>query len=121
MTAGQILYIFVGGDDVVGAGYNGGGGADRYGRQGGGGSDIRSNPTDLMSRLIVAGAGGASNRDWDIIAGGNGGTTIIFWSMSSCTLIANSLDYVAETLDFLRYFILFLNCFILRRRKGGRI
>lgn len=119
MTAGQILYIFVGGDDVVGAGYNGGGNAGWAGLRGGGGSDIRSNSTDLMSRLIVAGAGcGGGNYGG---AGGNGGTTIITWSMSSCTSIANSLDYVAETLDFLRYFILFLNCFILRRRKGGRI
>lgn len=120
MTAGQILYIFVGGDDVVGAGYNGGGVADWEGSRGGGGSDIRSNPTDLMSRLIVAGAGGGGSRYFGR-TGGNGGTTMISWSMSSCTLIANSLDYVAETLDFLRYFILFLNCFILRRRKGGRI
>ena len=102
MTAGQILYIFVGGDDVVGAGYNGGGNAGWAGLRGGGGSDIRSNSTDLMSRLIVAGAGGGTYSGG---AGGNGGATIIFWSISSCTLIANSLDYVAETLDFLRYFI----------------
>jgi hypothetical protein len=53
---GQLLYIFLGGIN----GYNGGGKASGSGFSGGGASDIRTNFTDLSSRLIVAGGGGGA-------------------------------------------------------------
>jgi Glycine rich protein len=88
VTAGQTLYVFVGGDSVVGpmntvvgpryneGGYNGGGAGDgyHYGSSGGGGggaTDIRTTSSDLKSRLIVAGGGGGANKN---DCGGNGGT-----------------------------------------------
>jgi Glycine rich protein len=87
VIAGQTLYIFVGGAGISRrAGYNGGGNGG-----GGGGSDIRTNKTDVMSRLIVAGGGGGG---FDYAGmGGNGGTKTGSLSMFSCSLIANTSDY----------------------------
>ena len=70
VTAGQKLYIFVGGDALVGARFNGGGaGCGSMGGGGGGATDIRTTSDDLTSRLIVAGGGGELHS-----AGGSGGT-----------------------------------------------
>ena len=71
VTAGDTLYIFVGGY----LGYNGGG-APTYAPstscvKGGGSSDVRSTSTDLDARLIVAGGGGA--KSYKGYAGGVGG------------------------------------------------
>lgn len=60
LTAGQTIYINVGGQN----GWNGGGTAT-LGANGGGASDIRMNGTDISDRVIVAGGGGG---------GGNGAT-----------------------------------------------
>ena len=74
VTAGQKLYIYVGGDGSTGNSFNGGGlasNAERYG--GGGASDIRTISGNLTSRLIVAGGGGGFNPD---TIAGNGGTKL---------------------------------------------
>ena len=89
VTAGQVLYIYVGGAGTTGSlavaagGYNGGGNGEAnltYGGGGGGGaSDIRLNGTSLTSRIFVAGGGGGagmynasgSNKE----RGGDGGGT----------------------------------------------
>lgn len=67
IRTGTILYIFVGqagfshGYPNAGANTFGGGGAGNYGgADGGGSSDVRTNASDLGSRLIVAGGGGGA-------------------------------------------------------------
>ena len=76
VTAGDTLYVFVGGaGNVSGAGgYNGGGtggvgsagGSCVGGPAGGGGgaSDVRRNGLTLADRVIVAGGGGGAGRDY---------------------------------------------------------
>lgn len=66
---GQILYVFVGGGDGWNGGVAGGAGA----------SDIRTNASDLNSRLLVAGGSGAGGQSpsssgiWLYCTGGAGG------------------------------------------------
>jgi Glycine rich protein len=111
VIAGQTLYIFVGGAGIsrraghpIGAGYNGGGGASFYSDGGGGGgSDIRTNKTNVMSRLIVAGGGGGGSYNSGTI-GGNGGTKTGSLSMFSCSLIANTSDYEESLIYFVLAF-----------------
>ena len=78
VTALLSLWIFVGGSN----GYNGGGfgvsapnayGFIHYGGNGGGASDVRSNYSDLFSRLLVGGGGGGSGLNTDPLAGSGGG------------------------------------------------
>lgn len=67
------MYILVGGDARIGAGYNRGrasGWPDDLGRGGGGATDIRTFRGDLTSRLLVAGGGGGGTSS---DRGGNGG------------------------------------------------
>jgi len=78
VTAGNTLYIYVGGEGVYSSsqnnsgtsgGWNGGGrGGAKYGSSGGGASDVRSGGTALSNRVIVAGAGGGFDS-----GGGDGG------------------------------------------------
>jgi Glycine rich protein len=85
VTAGQTLYVFVGGDTVVGASYNGGGAGGSYGGGGGGATDIRTISSDLKSRLIVAGGGGGgSSGGYFSNIGGNGGTVTNSLRFTSC-------------------------------------
>ncbi|HNR08606.1 MAG TPA: glycine-rich protein [Saprospiraceae bacterium] len=84
VVPGQLLYIYVGGQGRVGTneendgGYNGGGDGGRYGGGGGGATDVRTNPFDLDSRVIVAGGGGGGNTGCpDGGIGGPGGGTMI--------------------------------------------
>ena len=82
VTAGQKLYIYVGGDGTTGNSFNGGGHAGRVENYGGGGaSDIRTISGNLTSRLIVAGGGGGYH---DTTAG-NGGTKL---NLRFCFLIS---------------------------------
>lgn len=67
LTSGTKLYVYVGGQN----GYNGGGGIGTL-YSGGGASDIRINSTSLLSRVIVAGGGGAGSDESE--AGYGGGT-----------------------------------------------
>jgi hypothetical protein len=93
VTAGQTLYVFVGGDTVVGARYNGGGtgGRDSSTTGGGGGAtDIRTISSDLKSRLIVAGGGGGDGYSGD--GGGNGGTVTNSLRFTSCIPKATASD-----------------------------
>ncbi len=77
VTPGQVINIYVGGQN----GYNGGGapgtGGAYPGAFGGGASDIRVGGTALANRVIVAGAGGgggSSGRDWStVMSAGTGG------------------------------------------------
>ncbi len=71
VTPGQILNIFVGGQD----GYNGGGsGYAAVARNGGGASDVRMTGTSLADRIIVGGGGGGGGfTDVGTRAGGTGG------------------------------------------------
>ena len=69
VTAGQTLYIYVGGDGVLR--YNGGGVGYWQWGGGGGASDIRTIQSDLTSRLVVAGGGGGGAK------GGSGGTVCV--------------------------------------------
>lgn len=73
VTPGQVLNIYVGGQN----GYNGGGaGHANTPRNGGGASDVRINGQTLTDRIIVAGGGGASCGDGNYQGGhGGGGTT----------------------------------------------
>ena len=83
VTAGQKLYIYVGGDGSTGNSFNGGGHAGKVERFGGGGAtDIRTVFGNLTSRLIVAGGGGGFNRDTNA---GNGGTKL---NLRFCFLIS---------------------------------
>jgi hypothetical protein len=70
VTPGQILYVYVGGNN----GFNGGG-AGQGGANGGGASDVRTGGTALANRVIVAGGGGGAHGDnWQCNVGaGHGG------------------------------------------------
>jgi Flp pilus assembly pilin Flp len=76
LTAGTLLYVYVGGHPGTSfnAGYNGGGSSHQvvspwtpaivaFAGGGGGATDIRTGGTGLSSRIIVAGGGGGSNYD----------------------------------------------------------
>jgi Glycine rich protein len=94
VTAGQTLYVFVGGDTVVGASYNGGGAGGRVGGSyagGGGATDIRTISSDLKSRLIVAGGGGGIS-GYSSDKGGNGGTVTNSLRFTSCIPKATASD-----------------------------
>jgi|GEM_PF-1132398 len=70
VSPGQILNIFVGGQN----GYNGGGiGHAATPRNGGGASDVRAGGTTLNDRVIVAGGGGSSSGDVNYMGGTGGG------------------------------------------------
>ena len=86
LTAGEVLYVFVGGkgQDRLGAhaygscthvpgGWNGGGATRSAGNStpGGGATDIRIGGLELQHRVLVAGGGGGNG--WAYAAGGNGG------------------------------------------------
>ncbi len=86
LTAGQIIYIYVGGKsaDQLGnhpypncyfmlGGWNGGGDnrARGNGTAGGGASDVRIGGQNLNNRIIVAGGGGGAG--WYVANGGHGG------------------------------------------------
>ena len=80
VTAGSVLYIYVGGAGVTGTisgtkvgGWNGGGdsGPNGYGASGGGASDIRSGGTSLSNRVVIAAAGGGGG--YPYCSGGNNG------------------------------------------------
>ena len=80
VSAGQVLYIFVGGKgaspgycNVGGAGYNGGGKGICGGGGGGGSSDIRLNKPYQNRTILVAGGGGGGGY---YSSGGCGGGTI---------------------------------------------
>jgi Glycine rich protein len=90
VTAGQTLYVFVGGDTVVGARYNGGGAGGSY--AGGGATDIRTISSDLKSRLIVAGGGGGGSYGLSEDKGGNGGTVTNSLRFTSCIPKAAASD-----------------------------
>jgi Glycine rich protein len=93
VTAGQTLYVFVGGDTVVGASYNGGGAGGSYrGGVGGGATDIRTISSDLKSRLIVAGGGGGGSYGYSSDGGGNGGTVTNSLRFTSCIPKATASD-----------------------------
>ena len=84
VTAGNTLYIYVGGEGVYSSshnssgtsgGWNGGGrGGSGSGASGGGASDVRSGGTALSNRVIVAGGGGGFDA-WNNDGGVGGGTT----------------------------------------------
>lgn len=72
VTPGDILSIYVGGND----GYNGGGEGWELATvlsNGGGASDVRVGGTDLTDRVIVAGGGGGTSGDSGAGNGGDGG------------------------------------------------
>ena len=100
LTAGEKLYVYVGGaggntstktNGVVAGGYNGGG--YRYGYKGGGGAtDIRlvsgtwNNSSSLLSRIIVAGGGGsdgATNKQGMYGGGTQGGSSTQSYTANS--------------------------------------
>lgn len=74
VTAGDMIYVFVGGfggnsNTTASGGWNGGGNGEiGTGGAGGGATDIRVGGTDLTDRIAVAGGGGGGNS-----AGGFGG------------------------------------------------
>jgi len=83
LTAGEVLYVEVGGVGTTGGGgfngggFNGGGAthdSTAHAGSGGGASDVRTEPAtvagSLGTRLVVAGAGGGGGGD---LASGNGG------------------------------------------------
>lgn len=71
VTPGQVLNVYVGGQN----GYNGGGtGHAAIARNGGGASDVRVSPYALADRVIVAGGGGGGGQtDVGVRNGGTGG------------------------------------------------
>jgi len=92
VTAGQVLYIYVGGAGTNGSasgaftapaagGYNGGGASGYYssggyiGGSGGGATDIRVGGTALSNRVLVAGGGGGGGYTNGGQQGGAGGGT----------------------------------------------
>ena len=79
VTAGQKLYIYVGGDGSTGNSFNGGGAGSERGGGGGGATDIRTISGNLTSRHIVAGGGGSHDYYYP---GGNGGTKLSCVSIS---------------------------------------
>jgi Glycine rich protein len=81
VTAGQKLYIYVGGGGSTGNSFNGGG-SGYYGYCGGGGAtDVRTISGNLTSRLIVAGGGGG-HTSYEAGIAGNGGTKLSCVSVS---------------------------------------
>lgn len=69
VTPGDVIYVYVGGQD----GYNGGGagglgvasdGVTDYAGHGGGASDVRVGGTNLDDRMLVAGGGGGAGRHY---------------------------------------------------------
>lgn len=90
VTAGQTLYIFVGGSDS----YNGGGQTHNVQRKGGGATDIRTILGDLKSRLIVAGGGGANG--WYSGAGGGGNSA--FFAIANAS--NNRAVAILQCIDF---------------------
>eukprot|EP01040_Poterioochromonas_malhamensis_P012264 gene12264-13410_t len=76
VTPGQVLYIAVGCAGGKNGGYNGGGAGAGFGFGGGGASDIRTEASDLTSRIVVAAGGGGTGYDGKIYSkGGTGDTT----------------------------------------------
>jgi len=76
LTAGQTIYIYVGGAGKAtsgGAAFNGGGAGTCCGAGGGGGTDIRVGGNALANRVIVGGGGGGGSRDVPSGPGGAGG------------------------------------------------
>lgn len=76
VSPGDLLYVYVGGQGSIGGqgGWNGGGSGGNFGGGGGGASDVRTTLGSLISRVIVAGGGGAGNTGCpDAGAGGAGG------------------------------------------------
>lgn len=76
VTAGETLYVYVGGAGSTNSGYNGG--ARRCSTTGiynsGGASDVRRGGTALSNRVIVAGgAGGGAYGSWKCTGAGSGG------------------------------------------------
>ncbi|MEK9727395.1 MAG: glycine-rich protein, partial [Candidatus Margulisiibacteriota bacterium] len=70
VTAGEKLYIYIGGS----SGFNGGGAGGNYNaKSGAGATDIRQNGNTLQNRVIVAGGGGGVGEQLDADAGGDGG------------------------------------------------
>ena len=63
VTPGQVLYIAVGCGGGKSGGYNGGGAGSGYGFGGGGASDIRTEASNLTSRIVVAAGGGGTGFD----------------------------------------------------------
>ncbi|MBX2906827.1 MAG: Ig-like domain-containing protein [Taibaiella sp.] len=82
VTAGQVLYINVGGKGII-TGDAGGGvhqnSAANYGGDGGSASDIRIGGTTLTHRVVVAGAGGGGSA----IGGGAGGGLTAEYALAS--------------------------------------
>ncbi|MCK5832694.1 hypothetical protein KAH81_03390 [bacterium] len=75
VTAGQTLYIYVGGQGGASGvgGWNGGGSGSSARGSGGGGTDVRYGGTALTNRKIVAGGGGGNYSTYS--PGGYGGGT----------------------------------------------
>ena len=69
VTAGNTLYVYVGGR----AGFNGGASGHSNGGSGGGASDVRSGGTAYTDRVIVAGGGGGGGWGNSKGYGGTGG------------------------------------------------
>ena len=81
VTAGETLYVYVGGQGTTSAGgFNGGGGigegygAGENGFGGGGASDVRQGGTAPANRIIVGAGGGGQGPSTAAVSGGNGGT-----------------------------------------------
>eukprot|EP01040_Poterioochromonas_malhamensis_P012691 gene12690-13899_t len=76
VTPGQVLYIAVGCAGGKSGGYNGGGAGSGYGFGGGGASDIRTQASNLTSRIVVAAGGGGTGYDGSTYnIGGSGGSS----------------------------------------------
>ena len=95
VTAGETLYIYVGGKGGASSGgFNGGGssGSRSNYKSGGGASDIRSGGNALSNRIIVAGGGGGngSNCGNDSAPGGDGGGLV---GESGCENSCSSCQY----------------------------
>lgn len=110
VTAGTVLYIYVGGKgsdwtNIIhsSGGYNGGGGGGSYAADGGGASDIRTSASGgaFTGRLVVAGGAGGGG-DFDAAAGAGGGLTGGTGAGGACgggqTGPACSVGYVLGTL-----------------------
>ncbi len=76
VTPGQVLYIAVGCGGGKSGGYNGGGAGAGFGFGGGGASDIRTQASNLTSRIVVAAGGGGTGYDGTTYSrGGSGGSS----------------------------------------------
>lgn len=84
VTAGDAIYIYVGGvgetstscrnGQTADGGYNGGGNSTNYpGGGGGGSSDVRSGGTALSNRILIAAGAGGGAHGYNGITGGAGG------------------------------------------------